>query len=65
MNKLQIGIQRLAKIRDGLNNINSVFKYQDALIQFLFMNGIIKFSNVSQFAEYLKGVDWVKTEFSA
>lgn len=58
MNKVPIGIQRLAKIRDGLNNINFVFKDQGALIQFEFMNGITKFSNVSQFAEYLKGVDW-------
>jgi hypothetical protein len=39
-----------ASIRDGLKNIYSVLKDQDAYIQFVFMTGVTKFSKVSLFS---------------
>ncbi|AHF00758.1 hypothetical protein THIAE_02290 [Thiomicrospira aerophila AL3] len=39
-----------ASIRDGLKNLYSVFKGQDAFIQFVFMTGVTKFSKVSLFS---------------
>ncbi|WP_044411170.1 ATP-binding protein [Thiomicrospira microaerophila] len=39
-----------ASIRDGLKNIYSVLKGQDAYLQFVFMTGVTKFSKVSLFS---------------
>lgn len=42
--------EQAAKIRDGLKNIYSVLKGQDAHMQFVFMTGVTKFSKVSLFS---------------
>ncbi len=39
-----------AEIREGLKNLYSVLKQQDANIQFIFMTGVTKFSKVSLFS---------------
>lgn len=39
-----------AQMREGLKNLYSVFKGQDAHIQFVFMTGVSKFSKVSLFS---------------
>ncbi|MBF0211851.1 MAG: ATP-binding protein [Desulfamplus sp.] len=39
-----------AQMRDGLKNLYSVFKSEDAHIQFVFMTGVTKFSKVSLFS---------------
>jgi len=42
--------ERAAEIREGLKNLYSVLKSQDAHIQFVFMTGVTKFSKVSLFS---------------
>ncbi|WP_459213940.1 AAA family ATPase, partial [Sphaerospermopsis aphanizomenoides] len=39
-----------AEMREGLKNLYSVLKQQDANIQFIFMTGVTKFSKVSLFS---------------
>ena len=39
-----------AELREGLKNLYSVFKEQDAQLQFVFMTGVTKFSKVSLFS---------------
>ncbi len=39
-----------AQMREGLKNLYSVFKRQDASLQFVFMTGVSKFSKVSLFS---------------
>ncbi|MBA4451440.1 AAA family ATPase, partial [Cylindrospermopsis raciborskii CS-506_D] len=39
-----------AEMREGLKNLYSVLKQQDANIQFVFMTGVTKFSKVSLFS---------------
>ncbi|MBF0220554.1 MAG: ATP-binding protein [Gammaproteobacteria bacterium] len=41
---------RAAEVREGLKNLYSVMKGQDAHIQFIFMTGVTKFSKVSLFS---------------
>lgn len=41
---------RAAEVREGLKNIYSVLKGQDAHLQFVFMTGVTKFSKVSLFS---------------
>jgi len=42
--------QRIAVLREGLKNLYSTMKTQDAHIQFVFMTGVTKFSKVSLFS---------------
>ncbi|MBS3954305.1 MAG: ATP-binding protein [Methylomicrobium sp.] len=42
--------ERAAEVREGLKNIYSVLKGQDAHLQFVFMTGVTKFSKVSLFS---------------
>jgi len=42
--------ERAAEIREGLKNLYSVLKGQDAHLQFVFMTGVTKFSKVSLFS---------------
>ena len=42
--------ERAAEVREGLKNIYSVLKGQDAHLQFIFMTGVSKFSKVSLFS---------------
>ncbi len=42
--------QRAAEVREGLKNLYSVMKGQDAFIQFIFMTGVTQFSKVSLFS---------------
>ncbi|MBA4465782.1 AAA family ATPase, partial [Cylindrospermopsis raciborskii CS-506_A] len=39
-----------AEMREGLKNLYSVLKGQDANLQFVFMTGVTKFSKVSLFS---------------
>jgi hypothetical protein len=43
--------ERAAEIREGLKNLYSVLKAQDAHLRFVFMTGVTKFSKVSLFSE--------------
>lgn len=42
--------ERAAEVREGLKNLYSVLKGQDAHLQFIFMTGVTKFSKVSLFS---------------
>ena len=42
--------ERAAEVREGLKNLYSVLKGQDAHLQFVFMTGVTKFSKVSLFS---------------
>ncbi|WP_341327677.1 ATP-binding protein [Methylotuvimicrobium sp. KM2] len=42
--------ERAAELREGLKNLYSVLKGQDAHLQFIFMTGVSKFSKVSLFS---------------
>ncbi|MBK5970297.1 MULTISPECIES: ATP-binding protein [Thiorhodovibrio] len=42
--------ERAAELRDGLKNVYSVLKAQDAHLRFVFMTGVSKFSKVSLFS---------------
>ena len=42
--------ERAAEVREGLKNLYSVLKGQDAQLQFIFMTGVTKFSKVSLFS---------------
>ncbi|WP_242470044.1 ATP-binding protein [Allochromatium vinosum] len=42
--------ERAAEIREGLKNLYSVLKAQDAYLRFVFMTGVTKFSKVSLFS---------------
>ncbi len=49
--------EQAAEIREGLKNLYSVLKGQDAHIQFIFMTGVTKFSKVSLFSGINQIVD--------